>query len=248
MFFFTLLLHLLPHSALSCIQSKIDNAMKKEINLEEVTFRTSNSNDALEHFRAIQESDKEVSKFIPWVQGMDTWTLDRHETYLKKMSADTSNVKNYLFFHNETLVGVGHLKPAIYKHSAEISYWVRNGFDGHGLGFFIAKTMSQKAYANFGYRHVIIQTDRNNVGSKKVAEKLGAYVALVTGYYTHQGELSNMITWILPAPIAKLGSRFSASYEFDPVAPNTMGVYRMDYDGKLANYMAADKGLERKKG
>jgi hypothetical protein len=78
MYFFTLLLHLLPHSALSCIQSKIDNAMKKEINLEEVTFRTSNSNDALEHFRAIQESHKEVSKFIPWVHGMDTWTLDRH--------------------------------------------------------------------------------------------------------------------------------------------------------------------------
>ena len=221
--------------------------MKQEIDLKQLTSRPGKPEDALEHFRAIQESYQEVSKFIPWVQGMDRWTLQQHSNYLKRLSGESSQIKNYLFFHDHVLVGAGHLKPAAYKDSAEISYWVRNGFDGMGLGEFIARTMAHKAYANFGYKHVVIQTDRNNVASKRVAEKIGAYVALITGYYTHQGEHSNMIVWVLPTPVAKIGARFDRSYEFDPIAPNSMGVYRFDYEGKQANYMAADAGLDRKK-
>jgi hypothetical protein len=124
-------------------------------------------------------------------------------------------------------------------------YWVRSGWDGVGIGFFIAQTMLKSAYQNFGYRYLIIQTDRNNIGSKKVAEKLGAWVGSIYGYTTHKGEHSNMIVWVKETPFTNLAKRFDDSYGWNPFS-KFGGTYRIDYENKQSQYMQHDPERVRK--
>ena len=212
----------------------------KEIDLNKITYRTSKKEDALEHWKACQETYQEASEFLPFFVGIENWSVPDHEKYLVKFAADSQRVKNLLFFYENQIIGGGHLKPSDWNYSGELLYWVRSGWDGLGIGAFIAKTMLASAYTNFGYRHLIIQTDRNNIGSQNVAKKLGAWVGLVYGYVDHRGIQSNMVVWVKETPFVKIASRFRSDYGWDPISPKSGGIYRVDHENKLANYMAPD--------
>lgn len=218
----------------------------KDIDLSKIQYRVPNENDAMEHFKAVQESYHDARKFLPEFVGMENWTIKQHQQYLKKFGSHDPSVKNYLFFYDDQVIGAGHLKKSIWDHSGELIYWTRTGWDGLGIGQFIAKTMMSFAATNFGYRFIVIQTDRNNIGSKRVAEKLGGYPALIYGYWDHFHQVSNMVVWVIPTPLSKLASRFDSSYEFNPISTKHAGIYRFDYEGKTRNYMAHDAKYERK--
>jgi hypothetical protein len=174
---------------------------------------------------------------------MADWSVEEHAAYLDETKADSSIIKNYLFFFEDKVIGSGHLRPTIWNDSAEISYWVRSGYDGMGVGLHIAQTMARYAFSNLGYLHVVIQTDRNNVGSRKVAEKLGASCHLIYGYYDHFGDVCNMLVWALPSPRAKLAARFDSRYEFNPIANHPGMYYRSDTNEKVRQYTTPDPGL-----
>lgn len=218
-----------------------------EIDLDKIQFRTATSEDAKEHFLAVQESYKEVSKFLPSFVGIEYWTIPQHENYLKKFGSIQPKIKNYLFFYEGKVIGAGHLFPSGWRESGELIYWVRTGWDGLGIGEFIAKTMASSAGTYFGYKWIVIQTDRNNIGSKRVAEKSGGRVVLLYGYFNHFGKQSNMVVWAIQTPFGKLSNRFSSDPYFDPVNPKLGGNYRYDHESMTANYMASDPGLIRKK-
>ena len=215
------------------------------INVNEIEGRACTKHDALAHFEAIESSYSEVSTFIPWVARMANWTLDDHEKYLDEMRWGSSVLKNYLFYYEGKVIGAGHLKPTLWDHSAEISYWVRSGYDGMGIGLHIAKTMASYAYSNLGFLHVVIRTDRNNIGSRKVAEKLGAKCQLIYGYFDHFGKVCNMLVWSIPSPRAKLAAKFDSSYEFNPIARDSGFNYRTDTNEMLQRYATPDIGLLR---
>lgn len=219
----------------------------KKIDTNKIEYRASKASDAHEHFKAVQESYKEASQFLPFFVGMENWTIKQHEDYLRKFGADDKEFKNYLFFYEGEVIGAGHLKKSAWDNSGELLYWVRTGWDGLGIGLFIASTMLKSASANFGYRFIVIETDHNNIGSKRVAEKLGAFVGLIYGYYDHFNKQSNMVVWVIPTPITKVTARFNNSYKFNPISRHMNHYYRFDYEGKVANYIAHDPSLERKK-
>jgi RimJ/RimL family protein N-acetyltransferase len=219
----------------------------EKIDLEKIQYRTARTTDAVEHFKAVQESYLEAKKFLPAFVGMENWTIPQHEKYLKKFGTIDPAIRNYLFFYEGKVIGAGHLKRSIWDHSGELIYWTRTGWDGVGIGQFIAKTMLNAAGANLGYRYVVIETDHNNIGSKRVAEKLGGFPAMVYGYTDHFGKHSNMVVWVIPTPATKLSLRFDKSYEFNPYSAHMNTVYRFDYEGKMRNYMAHDPKLERPK-
>jgi len=219
--------------------------MNNEIDFGKIYFRPAGPEDAVEHFRAIQESYKEASQFLPFFVGMERWTIPQHEKYLKQFGSIDVNVKNFLFFYEEKVIGAGHLKKSIWDHSGELLYWTRSGWDGIGIGQFIAKTMMKSASTNFGYRFMVIQTDRNNIGSKKVAEKLGGSPEMIYGYTDHYGRQSNMVVWVIPMPVTKIASPYDSSYVFNPYTLLMDTIYRFDHEGKLKNYIAHDPSLER---
>ena len=217
-----------------------------EIDLSKIECRVPTIEDAKEHFLAIQDSYKEASQFLPEFVGMEHWTIPQHENYLKKFSSYTPDVKNLVFFYEGKVIGAGHLFPCGWKDSGELIYWVRTGWDGLGVGEYIAKTMAAKAGANFGYKWLVIQTDRNNVASKRIAEKSGGAVMLIYGYYDHRGKQSNMLVWALPTTFGKWANMYAKDAEFDPVNKKLDVTYRYDYEGKIANYAAADPHLIRR--
>lgn len=228
-------------------RTKIVKCAYMEIDLDKIISRVPTIDDAKEHFFAVQDSYKEASEFLPEFVGMEHWTIPQHENYLKKFSSATPDIKNLMFFYEGKIVGVGHLFPSGWKKSGELIYWVRTGYEGLGIGEHIARTMAAKAAANFGYRWIVIQTDRNNVASKKVAEKVGGAVMLIYGYYDHRGKQSNMLVWAIPTTFGKFANMYSKDPYFDPINPKFDGHYRIDYEGRVANYAAADPGRYRKK-
>ena len=190
----------------------------KEIDFTKVTHRTSKPSDAREHFRAVQESYEEVSEYLPDFLPMRNWTIDRHKQYLIDFALDRQGMKNYLFFYEDQIIGGGHLKPAAWKNSGELLYWVRTGWDGIGVGEYIAKTMTNYSNKHLGYRFVIIETDRENLGSRRIAEKLGFSLAMIYGHIDHLGRQRNMAVWVKEAPMTKTMAKFDSSYQFDPIA------------------------------
>jgi len=189
----------------------------------------------------------DARKFLPAFVGIERWTIPQHQKYLRQFGSIDSNIKNYLFFYEGKVIGAGHLKKSIWDYSGELIYWTRSGWDGVGIGQFIAKTMLQSAASNFGYRYIVIETDHNNIGSKRVAEKLGGLPAMVYGYIDHFGKDSNMVVWVIPTPATKIAARFDDSYKFNPFSKHMKTTYRYDYEGRMKNYMAHDPKLEREK-
>ena len=217
-----------------------------EIDLSKIEHRTPSISDAKAHFLAVQESYQETSKFLPEFVGMEHWTIPQHENYLRKFGSHIADIKNYLFFYEGKVIGAGHLFPSGWKRSGELVYWVRSGWDGLGIGEHIAKTMASSAGSNFGYKWIVIQTDRNNVASKRVAEKAGATMMMAYGYWDHFGKQSNMLVWVMPTPFGKISNRFAKDSYFDPFNPKLDVTYRYDYEGKMLNYAASDPHLIRK--
>ena len=213
------------HSAFILSDGKIEVVDNNKIDLEKLVGRICKASDALEHFMAIQESYAEIDRFIPWVHEMNTWSLQEHADYLRFMSYSSSTIKNFLFFYEDKLVGAGHLHPSSWLNTAEISYWVRTGYQGHGIGEAIATKMANHAYGNLGFRHSLFLIDRNNVGSKKIVENLGATLQLIYGYITHHGEHSNMVVYTLTSPLAQLAARYDDNYLFDPLSCMFTGFY-----------------------
>jgi RimJ/RimL family protein N-acetyltransferase len=209
----------------------------KKINLNLIEHRQPNSSDALEHFRAVQESHKEIVEYLPDFIGMNKWTIDRHEQYLIRLNGSTSGMRNYFFFYEGQLVGAGHLKPAAWNYSGELLYWVRTGWDGLGIGMHIADIMTKHAYKHFGYRFVVIETDKENLGSRRIAEKSGFRLALIYGYVDHLNRNGNMAVWVKEAPMTKMASRFDSSYQFDPISLLMPLRYRSATDQIISAYM-----------
>ena len=209
----------------------------REIVVGKIEHRSARSTDALEHFRAVQESYSEIVEYLPDFLGMNKWTIERHEQYLSRLGGSTSGVRNYFFFYEGQLVGSGHLKPGAWNYSGELLYWVRTGWDGLGIGMHIADTMSKHAHKHLGYRFVIIETDKENLGSRRIAEKSGFNLAMVYGHIDHLGRNRNMAIWVREAPMTKMAARFDSSYQFDPVSLFLPLRYRSATDQIISAYM-----------
>jgi RimJ/RimL family protein N-acetyltransferase len=218
-----------------------------EIELNKVIHRRPTKHDGLAHYQAVRDSYQEVSKFIPWVEDMQSWDLHKHSISLKKMGKSEFPELCYLFFHEEILVGVGHLNPTGWSHSGEISYWVTTGYDGHGLGEHIARAMLRESYKHLGFRHIIIRTDRDNVASKRVAQKLGAEHELTYGYWTHDRRLSNMVVWKIDTPLGRLSHLFDPGYLFDPRPTWGFSSMRTEMDIDYDYAAPSDASLTRSK-
>jgi RimJ/RimL family protein N-acetyltransferase len=213
----------------------------KKIDLQRIEHRSANRMDALEHFRAVQESYAEIVEYLPDFLGMNKWTIERHEQYLNRLGSSTSGVRNYFFFYEGQLVGAGHLKPAAWNFSGELLYWVRTGWDGLGIGMHIADVMTKHAYKHFGYRFVVIETDKENLGSRRIAEKSGFRLGMIYGYVDHLGRNRNMVVWVKDSPMTKTASRFDSSYQWDPFSLMMPLKYRFASQSIIDSYLKPER-------
>jgi RimJ/RimL family protein N-acetyltransferase len=212
------------------------------IDLNKIIHRDPKVSDAMEHFRAIQESYLQIVQYLPDFVGMDKWTVEMHKNYLRKFQFQSAGIRTYYFFYEDKLVGSGHLKPSGWEHSGELLYWVRSGWEGQGIGLHIATIMTRYAYSHLGYRFVIIETDKENLGSRKVAQKLGFKLGMIYGYSDHFGRSRNMAVWVKDSPMTKTAARFDTSYVWNPFSLMIPMRYRHVTQKAIESYLKPESG------
>lgn len=198
------------------------------------------------HKDACEKSIDEIGEYLPWLANSSNWSLKQHQAYMQKLGKERMPESTRSFWWNGELVGMGHLRISDWANSGELFYWVTTGFDGLGLGEHIARTMIKIGFSHIPYHHLVIKTDRDNVGSKRIMEKVGAEHGLYMGYTTHRNKQSNMVLWYLDSPLAKAMGRYDAKYLFNPLSA---GVTNVRFQTALdPDYSAvSDPSLIRKK-
>jgi RimJ/RimL family protein N-acetyltransferase len=187
-----------------------------DFTLEDVYHRIPTRVDGIKHQEVMRKSIKEIGHFLPWLVNADKWELKIHKNYMEKCGKEKRPFKSYIFLWKNEIVGMGFLRPSNWDHSAEVMYWVNSEFSGLGIGEHIAEVMIREAFKNPENFHVVIKTDRDNVGSKRIMEKIGAERIMYICYYTHEGVKSMMVIWVVTQPRLRRLAQLDYRYMFNP--------------------------------
>lgn len=146
--------------------------MIKEKELKDYTFRLIGEADFVQYKAACSLSPKELTEFLSIGQHMETfdifdfWNHFTYFLYSKEMDI-------YGLFDDRTLVGFAAMSRSPRQFGTQISYWIRNGYHGKGLGklfmfYLLSRALGPK---NFIFAELII--DQENYASLSVANDLG---------------------------------------------------------------------------
>ena len=134
-----------------------------------------------------------------------------------------SNKEGYEFFgafHGTRLLGMIIACPASTEFGAQLIYWVSQEFGGMGIATKMVEEVSERLFKK-GFWNIESHTDRSNIASQRIMQKLGFAIA-----DKYQAELhgtkstGNMIAWIKynPYPRSPFGPMRSP---FDLLRPRT---------------------------
>jgi RimJ/RimL family protein N-acetyltransferase len=190
--------------------------IKRIFDIADVKHRKPVRMDGILHQHAMKISVSQIGQFLPWLVNADKWDIKRHKSYMESCGRESFPFQTLAFIWEGQMVGMGFVRPSDYSHSAEIMYWVNSEFSSLGLGEHIARTMIDQAFRYPNNFHVVIKTDRDNVGSKTIMQKIGAEHIMSICYYTHQNVKSMMVIWVLTKPNIKKLAEIDYRYMFNP--------------------------------
>jgi RimJ/RimL family protein N-acetyltransferase len=214
----------------------------KNFNIAEVYHRQPRKSDGIAHQIACKKSVNQMGEFLEWLVGSEKWDLKTHKNYLDSCSRQRFPLRTIPFFWQNEMVGMGFVRPSSWDHSAEIMYWVNTDFAGVGIGEHIAQVMIKEAFRNPQTFHALIKTDRDNVGSKRIMEKIGAEETLYMGYITHRDVQSNMILWLVDNPAIENFKRLDLRFLFNPWSGN-IGPIRFQQEDEPDYSQVSDPSL-----
>jgi ribosomal-protein-serine acetyltransferase len=128
-------------------------------------------------FEAARESAHELSRWMPWCS--EKYSRADSETFVQSRDAEWDKGEHYSFvvYDTETgifLGGVGlNFINRIHKF-ANLGYWVRTSQTGRGVATAAARLAARFGLTELGFQRLEIVTALGNVGSQRVAEKVGA--------------------------------------------------------------------------
>lgn len=213
-------------------------------NISDVIHRQPSKSDATAHQIACKRSVREMGEFLEWLKDSDKWDLKTHRNYMDSCSRHKYPFRTFPFFWQNQMVGMGFIRPSTWSHSVEIMYWVNSDFAGLGIGEHIAKVMIKDAFRNPQTFHALIKTDRDNVGSKRIMEKIGAEKTLYMGYETHNKNDSVMILWLVDNPTIAHLQQWDLRYRFNPWS-GSLGAIRFQKEGEPDYSQVSDPSLIR---
>ena len=154
--------------------------MKKDIQLTNgsLVLRPCLPSDVDAMYEAVRESITELSVWMPWwlteysVEECRTWIASQYKRWGKGDSysfAIIDAIDNYL------LGGCGLTNKDIPLRIAELAYWVRTSRTGHGIATAAGAILAHFGFSQLELKRIEIVTAVDNVGSQRVAEKLGAF-------------------------------------------------------------------------
>lgn len=128
-----------------------------------------------ELFNLINNSREFLRPYLFWVD--DTQSLDdvKNVTNIFSNNWDEQKSFEYVFLDKNTkqLVGAGGIHTVSYMHRwAEFGYYLAQNATGHGYITEVVNLLTQALFDN-GIKRVVIECDKENTASAKVAERCG---------------------------------------------------------------------------
>lgn len=140
-------------------------------------------------FELTEQDRSYLSQWLPWPE--HTRSTEDSREFIETMLAKRITGEEYGYGIELEGKLVGHISLMHLKddYDAEIGYWLASSAAGKGVTTKAAARLSQFGFEALGLEKIIIRANPDNIGSNKVAEKIGySCVSQVV----HEAELLNV--------------------------------------------------------
>jgi ribosomal-protein-serine acetyltransferase len=158
---------------------------------DKLTLREVSLENTEEFFALVDNNREYLGKWLPWVKN-NTRPEDSENfiEYTKEQREQGSTYGFGLFYENK-LVGHASLMHITDEKTPEIGYWIAEEASGKGITTSAAKALTDFGFDSLGLNKIIIRAEPGNIGSNKVAEKLG-YKIVGQKIHENDGVLLNI--------------------------------------------------------
>ncbi len=159
---------------------------------EEFEIRPLDASEAPALCEAVQSSLSEIGRWETWCT--ESFSLEDASDFLKSAESDwtSNNAFNFNIIAIKTGLIVGSVAINCINHRnqmANLGYWIRTDHTRRGLGALAAKTTARFAFDRLGLTRLEIVMQEGNLGSQRVAEKVGAqFETLARHRLVYRGE------------------------------------------------------------
>lgn len=146
--------------------------MLKEKEMKDYTFRLIREADFGQYKAACSLSPKELTEFLSLGQHMDEFNVFdfwNHFSYF----LNSKKMDIYGLFDEKMLVGFATMSHSNRSFGCELTYWIRHGYHGKGLGRLFMFHLLTRALGPKGFLFAELIIDQENHASVAVAEGLG---------------------------------------------------------------------------
>jgi len=141
---------------------------------EHIELRLLEEQQAEAVFRLLKENRKHLQAELTWLT--DELTLEDAREYIRAglaRQAANNGLRAGIWLHGE-LAGIASLHGVVWTdRKASLGYWLGEPFQGKGLVTRTCASLINHAFGELDLNRLEIQCDRENVRSRKVAERLG---------------------------------------------------------------------------
>ena len=186
---------------------------------------------ALLHKNLCDTSKDSIGAYLGWAEDLHKWALKNHLTWIAKHARIAEPFNSYGAFYKGRLLGFFNYCPAGDYLGVQICYYVSEHCAQRGIATLVTETMVEKAFLLGGFEYVELHIDTKNLGSQRVAEKLG-FQSVVDYTCPKSGSRGSgkMQVWVKINPRSRYGATLEdfreGKYEYlAPAYQNLRTVY-----------------------
>lgn len=172
-----------------------------------ICIRKYRPEDAAGIVEAVQESVATVGAWLDWCD--KSYGLAEAEAWIAHTAASWDKADMFAFAvvdatSGDYLGGVGLNKVDQDHHAANLGYWIRQSYQGRGVGTQAARLAIGYAFEHLKLTHIEIVCGAANRPSRRVAEKTGSrFEGLASGRLTVHGRALDAAVYSITAPAAR---------------------------------------------
>lgn len=172
-----------------------------------ISIRKYQAGDAAGIVEAVHESVATVGAWLDWCS--NRYGAAEAEAWIAHAADSWDKAESFVFAivdatSGDYLGGVGLSRIDQENHSANLGYWIRQSYQGRGVGTQAARLAVGYAFEQLKLTRIEIVCGAANRPSRRVAEKTGArYEGLASGRLTVHGKPLDAAVYTIIAPAAR---------------------------------------------
>jgi len=151
-----------------------DELRYSEIKVDnQITLRQLMLDEADQLYRLVDNNREYLKEWLPWVEG--TQSSEDSKKFISETleKREDGNEYGYGIFVDGKLEGHTSLMHIRDGGEPEIGYWIDETMSGQGISTKAGRALTEFGFNTLGLGKIIIKADPKNIGSNKIAEKLG---------------------------------------------------------------------------